>query len=551
MLMFGTSGLRGLVTEMTDQECYINTLGYLHYLIQSKQIDLAGKVSLAGDLRFSTDRIMQAVGKAVTDSGCIPENCGKLPSPAVMIFAMEKNQASIMITGSHIPDDRNGIKFNKPSGEILKADEPGILDKVAKVRVMDLSALFDRDGNFLEGIERKLPEVNRDAEKKYRDRYTEGWPVDILQGKRIVVDQHSAVGRDMLCDILEYLGAEVIREGRTDTFVPKDTENITEATKAGFKALAEKYQPFAIVSTDGDSDRPFVVDETGVFHRGDVLGAVVARYIGARFAAVPISANDAIDVFLEETDIERVQTRIGSPYVIAAMQKGMDEGKTPVVGWEVNGGFMLATDVFVGGKTLKALPTRDAVFPTLCALLAGINEGSMSKLFGGLPQRFTQAGLIDDFPVATSRRLISGFKSDDSIMQINYDESKQSLLYYDGHIERSESYAEAVSQQDLDAFWELTEKSKDERIIKKIVESNYFTSDRGFGEVIRMNMVDGIRIVFSNHDVAHIRPSGNAPQLRIYSNADSQQRADEIVSMGLAKDGFLRAMEKDINQAGV
>ena len=36
-----------------------------------------------------------------------------------------------MVTGSHIPDDQNGIKFNKPDGEVLKSDEKGILEGVA------------------------------------------------------------------------------------------------------------------------------------------------------------------------------------------------------------------------------------------------------------------------------------------------------------------------------------------------------------------------------------------------------------------------------------
>ncbi|MCB0384946.1 MAG: hypothetical protein KDD43_06105, partial [Bdellovibrionales bacterium] len=31
--------------------------------------------------------------------------------------------STIMVTGSHIPDDRNGIKFNLSDGEILKHDE--------------------------------------------------------------------------------------------------------------------------------------------------------------------------------------------------------------------------------------------------------------------------------------------------------------------------------------------------------------------------------------------------------------------------------------------
>jgi phosphomannomutase len=42
-----------------------------------------------------------------------------------------------------------------------------------------------------------------------------------------------------------------------------------------------------------------------------------------------------------------------------------------------------------------------------------------------------------------------------------------------------------------------------------------------------------------------MRPSGNAPQLRIYANADSQARADEIVELALrAPDGILRRLER-------
>jgi phosphomannomutase len=44
--------------------------------------------------------------------GYRPVNCGKIPSPAVALFGLENKIPAIMVTGSHIPDDRNGIKFN-------------------------------------------------------------------------------------------------------------------------------------------------------------------------------------------------------------------------------------------------------------------------------------------------------------------------------------------------------------------------------------------------------------------------------------------------------
>ena len=76
---------------------------------------------------------------------------------------------------------------------------------------------------------------------------------------------------------------------------------------------------------------------------------------------------------------------------------------------------------------------------------------------------------------------------------------------------------------------------------------NFFSGERGFGKITDINSVDGLRIFFSNGDIAHIRPSGNAPQLRIYSNADTQERANEIVKMGIAEpDGILRELEKSV-----
>ena len=54
-----------------------------------------------------------------------------------------------------------------------------------------------------------------------------------------------------------------------------------------------------------------------------------------------------------------------------------------------------------------------------------------------------------------------------------------------------------------------------------------------------------MRIWFDNGDVAHVRPSGNADEFRIYAVADSQERADQIVKLGVQEpDGILRRLER-------
>ncbi len=503
-LKFGTSGLRDLVTVMTDLECYLNTAGFLQFLVDQKMLTPGGTVLVGGDLRDSTPRIVGAVAQAIRDGGYVPEYHGLIPTPALAYYALERDLACLMVTGSHIPADRNGIKFYKKGGEVLKPDEAPIHAAVAAVREKIYNsdaeqAAFNPDGSLKNPAE--LPPVDARAEQAYRSRYLDVFPPDCLTGKKLVYYQHSAVGRDLLVGLFQKLGADVTVVGRSDVFVPIDSENVTPENKAYFKQLAEEHpDAFAIVSTDGDSDRPFVIDETGEFHRGDVLGAVTAAWCKADFASYPVSTSDAVDMELNSLGIELVRTKIGSPFIIEGMQHGELVGKQRVVAWEVNGGFMLGTPLKLDNGTLKALPTRDAFFPILIALLSA-NESNIkvSELFGRLPQRFTDAGLIDNFPIDVYKAMVERF----------------------GH-DSPESRAELAA---------------------------YFPVEAKFGSIKTINTLDGVRIIFENGDIAHLRESSNAPQLRIYSVADSQERAAEIVALAIAEpNGIFRRMQSALQQ---
>jgi phosphomannomutase len=483
---------------MTDLECYINTVGFLRFLQQTQQLVDGATIYVAGDLRDSTPRILGAVMAAITDKGCKVEFCGLIPTPALAHFALCNNGPSIMVTGSHIPADRNGIKFYKLGGEILKSDEDAIKKAVVEERrvVNDqdiANSPFDSHGMLIQAV--TLPSVNPQAADLYTERYVSVFARQPLADKQVIVYQHSAVGRDMLADLLTKLGAQVVTVGRSDIFVSIDTENVTPDDQAYFKHLSREYpDAFAIVSTDGDSDRPFVVDAEGIFHRGDELGAVVAKWLGADFAAIPVSSSDAVDQYLDANKIEHTHTRIGSPYVIVAMEEAICDGKANVVGWEVNGGFLLGNDLTIEGQTLKKLPTRDAFLPILVALVsAAEQEVATAVIFKELPARYTQAGLIDNFPVEVSKAIIARFADDTS-------ENRTAL-------------------------------------------EEYFNDAHGFGGIQKIDSLDGVRIFFDNGDIAHLRPSGNAPQMRIYSVADSQGRADQIVQLAIEEpSGILRRL---------
>ena len=72
-LTFGTSGLRGLVKDITDLEAYINVKAALRYCLAIGDIHAGSTVVVAGDLRPSTDRILRACAQAIVDSGALAD----------------------------------------------------------------------------------------------------------------------------------------------------------------------------------------------------------------------------------------------------------------------------------------------------------------------------------------------------------------------------------------------------------------------------------------------------------------------------------------------
>jgi phosphomannomutase len=480
---FGTSGARGLVRAMTDRVCCAYTQAFLQYLqAQGERKKQGDAIAVAGDLRPSTGRILEAVSRAAEAMGCQVVSCGRIPSPAVALFGLEHQIPAIMITGSHIPDDRNGIKFNKASGEILKEDEQGITSQEVELD----ESWFDDMGAFLQPAAGVRPE-SPEAVDRYIARYVRAFGHDALQGLRIGVYQHSAVGRDLLVTVLSALGAQTMAIGRADTFVPVDTEAIRLEDIEFARMWAQRERFDAIVSTDGDSDRPLVSDEQGRWLRGDVAGILCARFLGADAVCTPVSCNTAVEKCGWFQSVHR--TRIGSPYVVAAMNQATAAGAKRVVGYEANGGFLLNSDVQLGARQLRALPTRDALIVIVSVLLLARQEGKpVSELVASLPLRFTASDRLKSFPTEKSHAILARFSSGNA--------------------------------------------AADTMAIESLLGSIS-------GGVATVDHTDGVRVTFANDEIIHLRPSGNAPELRVYSEASDAGRAQEITRVVL---DLLRAL---------
>ncbi|EGQ9273085.1 TPA: phosphomannomutase [Vibrio parahaemolyticus] len=456
-VQFGTSGARGLVTQFTSDVC----AAFTHAFVASMRRNFTfNQMAVAIDNRPSSPAMAKAVMQALTDAGINAVYYGVVPTPALAFTAMQDNMPCIMITGSHIPFDRNGIKFYRPDGEITKADEQAILTEK-----VDFSAIND------------LPElmINFRAAELYRTRYIDLFDADLLAGKRVGIYEHSSAGRDIYQGLFESLGAEVISLERTDEFVSIDTEAVAESDKEKARVWSKQYNLDFIFSTDGDGDRPLVADENGEWLRGDVLGLLCSKALQIEALAVPVSCNTIIADSPEFKVVSK--TRIGSPYVIAEFSELAKTYKR-IAGFEANGGYLLGSDVPVNGKFLKALPTRDAVLPALM-LLSLAKTSSIKSLVSNLPQRFTHSDRIQNFATEKSLAIVEQGKN-------NPEELMLKLGFTDLKVES-------------------------------------------------INTTDGLRLSLTNDVIIHLRPSGNAPELRCYAEAASFDTAKALVNSVLLR----------------
>jgi phosphomannomutase len=168
--------------------------------------------------------------------------------------------------------------------------------------------------------------------------------------------------------------------------------------------------------------------------------------------------------------------------------------------------------------SVPLLPNTHALLPIVCTLISAREKGlTIPDLFSRLPKRFSRAALLKNFPRPVAAKIIARFSpADPTIKEIDFSglAVPDELLHFRDQL------------------------------------SPFFSADAGFIRIVKLNYLDGARITFDNGDVVHVRPSGNADELRVYAVADSQQRAEEIVALAIAEpDGILRRLAQAVEVA--
>jgi len=211
------------------------------------------------DSRLSGPHLAQAVALGLISKGNTVYQCGLATTPAMFMTTIDpliQADGAVMVTASHLPFNRNGLKFFTKDGGLNKEDISEILAMAETIETSFTPGGQALDYDF-------LPTYSQNILKIIRAKTGLDQP---LAGARVVVDAGNGAGGFFASQVLVPLGADTSGsqyldpDGNFPNHVPnpEDTVAIDHITKA---VLANQADLGIIFDTD--VDRAAIIDERG------------------------------------------------------------------------------------------------------------------------------------------------------------------------------------------------------------------------------------------------------------------------------------------------
>lgn len=251
-------GMEGQPVTLTQDDARTIARAYARWLSQKlcKTAD-ALTVSVGRDPRLSSPDMLAATVAGLSDGGCRVLELGLCTTPAMFMTTLPAElgcDGAVMITASHLPWNRNGMKFFTPAGGLSKADIKAVLGlcdtapsgKPGPVETVDYLPRYA--AGLVAGIREKTGEERP------------------LSGLNIIVDAGNGAGGFFAGDVLEPLGADTTGsryldpDGRFPNHIPNPED--ASAMDAVSRATLDAHADLGIIF-DTDCDRAAVVGPDG------------------------------------------------------------------------------------------------------------------------------------------------------------------------------------------------------------------------------------------------------------------------------------------------
>lgn len=339
------SDVRGVASDLNEAQPVTLTASAVREIIASFVRRVSAKLekpahtlrlSLGRDSRISGDELLLAAAEGASSEGVSVTTFNLATTPAMFMSTVLDGYSfdcACMLTASHLPPNRNGIKFFTSSGSANKADVKAILSDAADAYEArgcalpsDPSAVQSKMStlDFLSVYADHLVNLIRQG-CNHPDSYDEP-----LKGFKIVVDAGNGAAGFFATHVLSKLGANVVGQflepdGMFPNHVPNPEDE--KAMQMTIDTLKRERADLGIVF-DTDVDRSGVVDSEGLAINRNRLIALLARIIlkehpGSTIVTDSVTSN-GLSRFIEHHGGKHFRYRKGYKNVI---DKGIELDK--------------------------------------------------------------------------------------------------------------------------------------------------------------------------------------------------------------------------------
>ncbi len=308
-------------------------------------------VAIGYDSRITSPELCEAVVNGVISTGhnAIVTGLSTTPSMFALLKDVEKMNerychGSVMITASHLPFNRNGLKFFSHNGGLEASDVKEILELAATYRFAETTNLGERlDAPYLDTYAASLVE-------KVRVATGEETP---LAGKRIVVDAGNGAGGFFADKVLIPLGADTTGsqflepDGNFPNHIP-NPEN-AEAMRSVCEAVKAVNADFGIIF-DTDVDRAGAVDSDGTeINRNRLIALISAILLSERKGTIVTDSvtSDGLAKFISARGGKHLRFKRGYKNVINEAIRLNESGEYAPLAIETSGHAALYENYFL------------------------------------------------------------------------------------------------------------------------------------------------------------------------------------------------------------
>lgn len=379
------------------------------------------RIAIGNDSRISADRIVNAAKRALLSSGCDVIYTGLSSTPSMFILLKSSDwgvDASIMVTASHMPYDRNGLKFFTPEGGLDGGDIEDILRIAAEGGKVCGEGSYE-EKSFMDGYSQILVDTVESACGKLP-----------LRGKKIIVDAGNGAGGFFAEKVLKPLGADTCGSQflEPDGYFPNHIPNPEDKTAIGSLqgAVIKSGADLGIIF-DTDVDRAACVDRFGgEINRNALIALVSAILLKDRAGTIVTDSvtSDGLTEFIESLGGKHLRYKRGYKNVIDKCKELNESGEYSPLAIETSGhaafkeNYYLDDGAYLITKILICLAReKDGIQSLISGLEAPCEECEVRITFNEKSVDFKKEGAL----VIEDLKAIAENAADMELASVNYE----------------------------------------------------------------------------------------------------------------------------------